>query len=125
MGKAKMKTCVSEILRKLAATIQMDDTPSDSDIRKREYTIDNPVTSIKINKEVKDKSNMEVGNKKESEDDSKKAKPEISDKVRISKRPHIKAPRREESFKTEWGGQDKREKRNTYQKEYRMENGNT
>lgn len=119
-----MITCIAYILRKLAATIQTDDTPSESEAHKKEYTITNPVIDAKVTNIVKEKGISEVGNKKESEEGPKKVKPEISDKVRVSKRPHIKAPRREESFKTEWGGLDKREKRNTYQKEYRMENGN-
>jgi hypothetical protein len=119
-----MRKCISEVVRKIGAYLQEDDTPSDEEIQKRDYTIDNPVISAKIGPKAKLPVEGQ-GTSEGTEGSTDKPKPDISDKTRISKRPHIKPPRREESFKTKWKGEGKREVRNEYQKEYRTEHGNT
>lgn len=119
-----MRKCISEFIKKIGLSLQEDDAPS-GDVKKNNYTIENPVTSL----EADPKSKLPVpGNQNESAEGSESStdKPisEISDKVRESKRPNIKPPRREESFKTKWKGEGRKETRNEYQKEYRSEHGN-
>ena len=119
-----MKECISNVIRKIGVYLQEDDTPSDEEISSKKYTIENPVTSVKLDpKPSTAEPSQELGGLEGSE--SNKPKAEISDKVRESKRPHIKPPRREEAFKTKWKGEGKREVRNEYQKQYRSDHGNT
>jgi hypothetical protein len=111
-----MRKCVSNILRKIAIELQEDDGGI-----KKEYTIDNPVVSIKVEHPTKESEVSE-----ESEEDKKK-KPLIDVEerdVREAKRPVVKPSRRQESFRSKWKGEGSREVRKDYQKQYRVDHGN-
>lgn len=120
-----MRTCVSEFIKKIGLSLQEDDAFIEA--KRMNYTIENPVTSFEANPKAK----LPIPGQAKSEEGSEgsegsidKPVAEISDKVRESKRPNIKPPRREESFKTKWKGEGRKETRNEYQKEYRSEHGN-
>lgn len=121
-----MRKCISEFIKRIGLSLQEDDYPSEEDIKKVNYTIENPVTSLEA--DPKAKLPVPGSNPGVSGDGSKSStnKPvsEESDTVRESKRPNVKPPRREESFKAKWKGEGKKEVRNEYQKEYRSEHGN-
>jgi hypothetical protein len=114
-----MCKCVSGILRKIALELQEKD-----DGIKKEYTIENPVMSLKV-KHPEKKSEESEGS--EESDENKKKKPLIDVEerdVREAKRPVIKPSRRQESFRSKWKGEGSREVRKEYQKQYRVDNGN-
>jgi len=114
-----MYQCLSNILKKLSADLTRFDAPE-----KGKYTIDNPVTSMKVPSTTPDKGESEASDEKEGK---AKAKPQIDVQerdVREAKRPDVRKPRREEAHKLKWKGEGSREVRKDYQKEYRMNNGN-
>ena len=111
-----MRKCVSDTLRKIAIELQEEDD------LKKEYTIDNPVISIKVKHPEKESEESEG-----SEESDKKKKPLIDVEerdVREAKRPVIKPSRRQEYFRSKWKGEGSREVRKDYQKQYRVDNGN-
>lgn len=108
-----MRECLSKHLRAMAAGLVLDDTPEDPLGKK----VVPPTRSLDITK------------KKEEEDDTvsmpvRRGLPEETSKVKKTKRPNIKPPRRIGDFKAKWKGQGSREVRRDYQKNYRQENGN-
>jgi hypothetical protein len=124
MGTQQMLRCVSYTLRKIAAVLQEDDTPYDNDIVKSKYTIENPITLIKVeHPESPEKSEEEPG---ESKKKCNKPLIDVQERdIREAKRPDIKPSRRQESHRSKWKGEGSREIRKDYQKQYRVDHGNT
>ena len=124
-----MRKCVTYILRKVAATFQQDDTPYDNDIIEKKYTIDNPITSIKLKDQESSEESKGPEKQEEpkgSEEKSNKPLIDVQERdIRDAKRPDIKPSRRQESHKSKWKGEGSREVRKEYQKQYRVDNGNT
>lgn len=113
-----MLRCISDILIKIASDLQED--------KSSVYTIDNPVTSLKV-KPCKDvtEGTEDTEDSKESEKGLKKPLIDVEERdIRKAKRPVVKPTRRQESFKTKWKGEGSREVRKDYQKQYRIDNGN-
>lgn len=112
-----MKKAIHEILREIVAGLVLDETPELPEHRKRK--IKEPTKSLSIKK-----------NKPEDDEESRVDIPrsvrpdEFSKDVRKAKRPLIKPPRREETYKKKWTGEGSREVRKEYQKDYRQEHGN-
>lgn len=108
-----MRVCLSRNLREMAAGLVLDDTPMDPLGKK----VVPPTKSIEITR-----------NKEDGEESVRipipKAKPDEYSKVRKTKRPAVKPPRRITDYKAKWKGQGSRDVRKDYQRQYRQENGN-
>ena len=122
----QMRKCVSYFLRKIAAVLQQDDTPYDNDIIKKKYTIDNPITSMEVKSKKPSEETKGSEEQVESEEKSNKPLIDVQERdIRDAKRPDIKPSRRQESHRSKWKGEGSREVRKEYQKQYRVDHGNT
>ena len=118
-----MKSVISDKLRTISSSILLlDDTPSEKDIKQlrklptKSGLGTNPFA--KIDTEGKDNKTTP-----QPQPQHRNTQEDPEREIRESKRPHIKAPRREQAYKTKWKGEDSKDVRNEYQKEYRLNNG--
>lgn len=113
-----MRSAISDKLRTISSSILLlDDTPSEQDIEKlRKLTI-KPSTNPFVQVSDEDKStSVSPSQHRNTQEDPERD-------IRQTKRPSIKAPRREQTYKTKWKGDGAKDVRNEYQKEYRLNNG--
>ena len=118
-----MLKSITDKLRAISANILLlDDTPTDKEIEEKKR--------LKT-QQVSQSTGLGQGQEQTSTKPTQHALPgqhrNVQDTperdIKESKRPHIKAPRREPSYKTKWKGEGAKDVRNEYQREYRMNNG--
>lgn len=89
-----------------------------SEINRNKKRFVKPTVSVSVTKDKGD------GKEDKKEIPIKKAKPDEFSKIKVTKRPVIKPPRRISDFRAKWKGQGSREVRKEYQENYRKEHGN-
>jgi hypothetical protein len=120
-----MLKSITDKLRAVSSSILLlDDTPSEQDIEKlRKLSIKpglgsgtNPFAQINTEGQGSKNTSQSQSQHRNTQEDPER-------EIRQTKRPSIKAPRREQAYKTKWLGDGAKDVRNDYQKEYRMNNG--
>ena len=116
-----MLKSITDKLRAISANILLlDDTPTDKQIEENKKLKTQQVNqSTGLGQEqisTKPTQHVLPGQHRNVQDTPERD-------IKETKRPHIKAPRREPSYKTKWKGEGAKNVRNEYQREYRLNNG--